>query len=269
MANFISHGLKRVVAAAISGKNGASFPILAGPLQGMHVPKPIATQSMGMLLGRYEPGLVDKVLSLAGSIKVAYDVGSHVGYMAVVFCRCGGAERVYAFEPVPSNASLIREMAAENQLTSRIVIVARALADENGPHLMHSWRSSSMFFLEKARDEQLVDAAGTFTVETCTMDSFVFDGLNKPPDFVKIDVEGAEELVIKGALQTFRTFYPRILLEIHGPKNAEKTWARLAPLRYEWRHIDASGKEKHIRYDDLSGFFSKDSWTAHFFLSKG
>jgi FkbM family methyltransferase len=269
MANLLSNGLKRVAAAAISGTNRTSVPIVAGPLQGMRVPKSVAIQSMGMLLGHYEPGLVDKVLSLAGSIKVAYDVGSHVGYMAVVLCRCGGAERVYAFEPVPSNTSQIREMAAENQLTPRIVIVAKALGDEDGPQLMHSWQSSSMYFLERARDEQLVDAASAFMVETCTMDSFAFDGSNKPPDLVKIDVEGAEELVIKGALQTFRTFYPRILIEIHGPKNAERTWGRLAPLRYEWWHIDASGKESHIRHDDLSGLFSKDSWTAHFFLSKG
>jgi FkbM family methyltransferase len=260
--------LKPMAHLAISLKKHGSIAIIAGPLTGKRVPASIAAQNPGMLVGHYEPDVVNKILSLSASIKTAYDVGSNVGYMALAFCHCGKAEEVYAFEPVPSNASLIREMAAENQLTSQIVVVTKALTNENGIQLMHTWQSASMFFLESARDEQLVDSAAAFKVESCTMDSFVFDGSHKPPDIIKIDVEGAEDLVIKGAMQTLRTFSPRILIEIHGPKNAEKVWESMAILQYKWWHINANGEEKQIQHEDLPRLFSPDSWTAHFFLSK-
>lgn len=269
MLNYLANSPKRVVRTWISNKNGGSLAIFAGPLKGRRLPKSIAARNLGMLVGRYEGGVIDKILSLSGSIKTAYDVGSNVGYMALALCHCAEAEKVFAFEPAPSNVSLIREIAAENHLASQMMIVTKALSNENGTQMMHSWRDPSMFFLESARDGQMVDSTRAFTVETCTMDSFVFDGSNKPPDFVKIDVEGAEDLVIRGAMQTLRAFYPRLLIEVHGPKNAEKLWASLVPLRYEWWHVKANGKENPIRQDDLAGLFSKDSWTAHLFLSRG
>ncbi|NTW99742.1 MAG: hypothetical protein HGB35_07425, partial [Geobacteraceae bacterium] len=55
-------------------------------------------------MGRYESSVIDKILSLSDSVKVAYDIGSHVGYIALALCHCTKAE-VYAFEPVPSNVS--------------------------------------------------------------------------------------------------------------------------------------------------------------------
>jgi FkbM family methyltransferase len=268
-ANALACKLKPVARRLISARRSSSFPVLAGPLKGQRIPASVAAQSLGMLAGRYEPGVVKKFLSLAGSIKAAYDIGAHVGYISLALCHCARAERVYAFEPVPTNADLVREMAYENHLNSRITLVRKAVSDDIRTQPMHSWQSSSMFFLEGARAEQVVDTAKTITVEVCTIDSFVFDCANRPPDFLKIDVEGAEELVLRGALRTLSTFYPRILLEAHGPKNAEKTWARLEPLQYQWRHLDEAGKERPIRREDLSRLFSKEVWTAHFFLSKG
>jgi FkbM family methyltransferase len=261
--------LKRVAPAVISAKKGNSFPVIAGPLKGIHLPKPVAMQNLGMLVGRYEPQVVRKIRSLAGSIKVAYDIGSHVGYMAVVLCHCGGAERVYAFEPVPSNAFLIETLAADNRLASKIMVVPKAVANADGIQRMHTWRSSAMFFLDSARDGQPVNPADAFTVQASTLDSFVFEDVEDPPDFIKLDVEGAEELVIQGALRTIGTYNPRILIEIHGPKNALNTWSRLAPFQYEWKHIAPNGKENQIFCaDDLPKLFSEDSWTAHFFLSR-
>jgi FkbM family methyltransferase len=266
--HFPANSLKRLAQIWISAKNEGSLSIVAGPLKGRRLPRSIAARSVGMLVGRYESGVVRKILSLAGSIKVAYDVGSNVGYVALALCHCAKAEEVFAFEPVPSNLDLIRDIAAENHLTSHMIPVPKALSDENGTQMMYSWWDSSMFFLESARDDQNVAPTQAFPVETCTMDSFIFDGSNKPPDFIKIDVEGAEDLVIKGAMRTLQTFNPRLLIEVHGPKNAEKIWASLSPLGYQAWHIKANGKEERVRQDDLAGLCTRDSWTAHLFLSR-
>ncbi len=268
--NLLLRGLKRVAPVLIAAKRGESVPIIVGPLRGMHLPRPVAIQNLGMLVGRYEASVVRKILSLEGLIKVAYDIGSHVGYMALVLCRCGGAESVYAFEPVPSNATLIQAIAAYNRLNSKIVVVPKAVANENGAKRMYSYITSSMSFLDSARDGQPVSPDDAFTVEACTLDSFVFENSVMPPDFIKLDVEGAEDLALQGALQTIRTFHPRMLIEIHGPQNAERVWSRLTPFQYEWSHIEASGKENRIRsVGELSKLFSEDSWEAHLYLSRG
>jgi len=261
--------LKRAAPAVIEAKKGDSFPILSGPLKGVHLPKSVAGQNIGMLIGRYEPAVVQKILSLAGSIKVAYDIGSHVGYIALALCHCGRAERVYAFEPVSSNAQLIRAAAEQNQLTSRIEVVQKAVADTNGSQRMHTWDASSMFFLDSAHEGQPINPSQAFEVETCTLDSFVFENSGPPPDFIKLDVEGAEELVLQGASRTIGEFFPRILIEIHGPKRAEKIWSRLSPFQYEWLYITANGEERRIGNEsELTGLFSEELWTPHFFLSR-
>jgi FkbM family methyltransferase len=267
--NLLISSLKRAAPAVIAAKKGDSFPVLSGPLRGVRLPKSVAAQNMGMIFGRYELAVVKKIRSLAGSIKVAYDIGSHIGYMAVALCHCGRAGRVYAFEPVASNAMLIRALAALNQLTSRIVVVQKAVAHQNESQRMHTWKASSMFFIDTARDGQPVNPADAFTVDACTLDHFVFEDSRLPPDFIKLDVEGAEDLVLQGASRTIREFSPRILIEIHGPANADKTWSRLEPFQYEWRHIAENGEESRIeRKDDLPRLFSEDSWTAHFFLTR-
>lgn len=268
MLHFPANSLKRLAQIWISAQNGGSLSIVAGPLKGRRLPKSIAARSVGMLAGRYESGVVNKILSLTGSIKVAYDVGANVGYVALALCHCAKAEEVFAFEPVPSNVSLIREIAVENHLTSRLLPVMKALSDENGTQMMHSWWDPTMFFLESARDDQNVDPTKAFPVETCTMDSFIFDSSNKPPDFIKIDVEGAEDLVIKGAMRTLQTFNPRLLIEVHGPQNAERIWASLSPLGYQGWQIKANGREEPVCQDDLAELCTPDSWTAHLFFSR-
>lgn len=254
--------------AVISATKGNSFPVIMGPLKGIRLPKEVAIQNLGMLVGRYEPHVVRKIRSMAGSIRVAYDIGSHVGYMALVLCRCG-AGRIYAFEPVSSNAFLIEDVVADNGLASKVVVIPKAVAHADGRERIHTWQNSSMFFIGSAHDGQPLNPDDSFTVQSCTLDSFVFEDVEDPPDFIKLDVEGAEELVIQGALRTLGTYNPRMLIEMHGPRNALGCWSRLAPFQYEWTHIAGNGKETLISTaEGLTGIFSSSSWTAHFFLSR-
>jgi FkbM family methyltransferase len=253
---------------AIRSADPASVPILAGPLKGFRLPAGVVDENLGMLLGRYEANVVSKILSLQKPVRIAYDVGAHVGYMALALARPGAAERVFAFEPAPANFSRIRELIAINRMQDRIQPVPLALADRNGPQRLFSWRSSAMFLLESALDEQRVNREDAVAVEARTLDSFVFDDGNPPPDLIKIDVEGAEHLVIDGAARMLQTNLPRILMEIHGPRNAQKVWERLVPLRYEWWHLGSEGREIPVGPADLPPLFSKDAWTAHFFMAR-
>lgn len=72
-------------------------------------------------------------------------------------------------------------------------------------------------------------------VETVSLDSFVFEQGNAPPDFVKIDVEGAESSVLEGARRVLSTFRPVLLIELHSPEEDLRVGRLLTEFRYEAR----------------------------------
>src|SRR5579864_2668277 len=54
------------------------------------------------------------------------------------------------------------------------------------------------------------------TVPTISLDSFVYDQGHRPPDVLKIDVEGAESRVLTGAARLLRNHAPIMVLSVHG-----------------------------------------------------
>ncbi|HEY4500528.1 MAG TPA: FkbM family methyltransferase, partial [Candidatus Paceibacterota bacterium] len=70
-------------------------------------------------------------------------------------------------------------------------------------------------------------------VRTFTLDSIKELGVDRAPDIIKIDVEGAEALVLKGARKTITKHRPLILLEIHSIINMFNVLSFLASVSYE------------------------------------
>jgi hypothetical protein len=85
---------------------------------------------------------------------------------------------------------------------------------------------------------------------------------------IKIDVEGAEVMVLEGSLRTLSTYFPSIIMEIHGPANAEKTWDMIQSLNYSWLRLADEGRSAVSTKKELVSYFSKDFWTHHFLLTK-
>ena len=245
------------------------LPILAGPLKGRYFPKAEALSNLSMLFGRYEPQVVSVLLSMSDPIEVAYDIGAHVGFITLVLAeRTSPDGKVFSFEPAPENIALIQQVILQNSLQDKVSLIPIALADENGEQNLINWKSSSMYFLERAFEGQNASDRSSITVATCTLDSFVFEQLNPSPDLIKIDVEGAEALVIQGGLRTLDVYSPRLIIEIHGPNNAQKTWRLLRKFDYSWNLLTANGQGEVSSEEELLSFFSKSSWTHHFLLNR-
>jgi FkbM family methyltransferase len=246
---------------------GRGVPILNGPLKGKLLPRESAQQNLSMLFGRFEPSVVSQLLSGARMIRIAYDVGAHVGYMTLVLTEILSKNGiVFAFEPAPENIAVMQRMILQNSLQHKVSLIPIALADENGEQNLINWKSSSMYFLESAFDGQNVSNCSSITVATCSLDSFIFEQLNPPPDLIKIDVEGGEALVLQGGLRTLDVYSPELIIEIHGPSNAQKTWGLLRRFDYSWNRLTGNSLEKVSSEEELLSFFSKDSWTNHFLL---
>lgn len=161
-----------------------------------------------------------------------WDVGAHVGSTSLL-CARHGANRVLAFEPVQKN--LIRfksHLDANPSLASRIEILPVAVSHTCGDSELTVWEDSSMSQIvdrnvtpRRTRKHDLE----TVKVDTVSLDSLLEEG-RPAPRLVKIDVEGAEEIVLLGASRLISEHHPVILLEFHN------THAAVASIQFLKRY---------------------------------
>ncbi len=134
------------------------------------------------------------------------DVGANVG--AVTFAlaqRAGSAGRVFSFEPGPPTFERLKNNLALNpQLHATITPIRRGLADL--PGTLH-WQECA----HNRGNAELGDSG--VAVEVTTLDTFAASSHFPRLDFLKIDVEGMEFEVLKGAQATLQQFHPVIYFE--------------------------------------------------------
>ena len=131
---------------------------------------------------------------------VVLDVGAHVGYYALLAARQVGPEgKVYAFEPEPSNHTLLLKNIRQNGYEN-IMVRRSAVADQTG--------DSTLFLSAPDNGRHSIyqhnfPQQGTVSVDTVTIDDFLESEGWPTVDLVKIDVEGAEIRVLTGMAQLF------------------------------------------------------------------
>lgn len=180
--------------------------------------------------------------------KVIFDIGAHIGFHSFYFARLVGPKgKVYAFEPNPKNVqrlNLIREknLDIKNIISVFDIAVSDVLGTEefSMSEDIESGRSSGGF----------IDTADTiwgreafkmrgFTekkVKTIPLDLFKQElGIQESPDLIKLDVEGAESLVLLGAKNTLMGKKPILLLEVHSMLNMFNVVSILSSLSYEMK----------------------------------
>ncbi|MEA2193508.1 MAG: hypothetical protein QOI73_3629 [Solirubrobacteraceae bacterium] len=141
------------------------------------------------------------------------DGGAHIGlYTLMSSARIGATGRVHAFEADPYNLAALRLNVLRNGLHN-VDIVAMALSDRAGTSTYHV---SSGTIASSLVSKRYVDDATEISVETTTIDA-VLGSRPAPYVVVKLDVEGAEERVLRGAQRTLRTCAAGCVLAEHNP----------------------------------------------------
>jgi FkbM family methyltransferase len=136
------------------------------------------------------------------------DVGANVGYFTALASRLvGPAGRVVALEPNSENCRLILLTTLVNGMDN-VELLPLAAGAQRGWHYFSAHVGSNGGFISSTA-EDLRDGRGT-VVATFPLDDLI-DG---PVDFVKLDVEGAEGLVLEGARELMERCRPIVVSEL-------------------------------------------------------
>ena len=179
------------------------------------------------------------------------DVGANCGIYTVLGCTVNPNVRVVAVEPVPKIAAALANNVTQNGLGSRVTILNVALSDLDGSVYFHEAEDSTMGSL--AVNGYHGQPGKVIQVKCRTLDSLV-EELNLRPDFVKIDVEGFEHVVLSGASHTLSKFRPRIVLEANPGDPTTSMTEILSKHGYRFQNITDSGLERRSEISPVQGY---------------
>jgi FkbM family methyltransferase len=195
-----------------------AVPGFAGryPYQGtlVHFPrKTIVIQAL-CKNGVFEPEIVDRLVRLARPNSTVFDVGANIGLMAIAVLRARSTTRVVSFEPSPNSLPFLQRTAAGSQYADRWTIIGKATADQPGERDFHVGQAADALYDGFNSGARIRDAR-TMRVPVTRLDD-EWHALGSPDvSVVKIDVEGAEALVLAGARALLTACQPALLIEWH------------------------------------------------------
>jgi FkbM family methyltransferase len=202
------------------------MPILQGKLKGMHWIT--GASQHGCWLGSYEYNkqlLFEKTIT-QGS--VVFDLGAHVGFHTLLASVLVGSQgKVFAFEPMPANLVYLKKHLQLNRVTN-VTVIEAAVSDCSG--IAYFEVSSSSF-------QGHLSSQGTLQVKTVSLDELVAKGEIPNPDYIKVDVEGAEMEVLSGAKSVLTKAHPTIFLATHGDDIQRQCRHFLTSLDYKLQPI--------------------------------
>ena len=143
------------------------------------------------------------------------DIGAYFGDSAIWWAKEFEA-KVIAFEPLPEVFKELTENLRLNHVEDKVIAYNVALG--SGEKITGGKGKGTMF--NYADLEQ--------TLETKRLDDFKFEKV----DIIKIDVEGFEYEVLKGAVETIKRFHPKLILETHSTALRQKCDSLLKDLGY-------------------------------------
>ncbi len=196
-----------------------------------------ASSGIRFIKGTYEPKNVEAIQKTLREKDIAYDVGAHVGYFSVLMGDLvGDGGKVIAFEPRRLNLGYLRWHVSANHCEN-IEIVVKALGDHSGNAKLETRTGSGTGYISETGDED---------VEITSIDELVESGNIPPPTFLKIDVEGSEIAVLRGARKVIEKQRPRMILATHGDKIDAECRILLREWNYDMHDIDHESGTKEM-----------------------
>jgi FkbM family methyltransferase len=220
--------------------------INAGPAAGLQFEVTLPLDK-AIWAGTYESDFADAISRGVKGGDVCYDVGGYRGYMSGTMALAG-ASRVLTFEPLPANQQALQRLCDLNPGLN-IELKPIAVGNTDGSIQLRVMADASMGKLITSTFQSGAPTAGVIEVAIRRLDSMVQAGEIPPPRLIKIDVEGAELEVLRGAADVLTANRPLVFLEAHSGALEEACSQVLARHGYTIRRLELSSRgEEQTRH---------------------
>ena len=188
---------------------------------------------------------------------IVFDAGANIGLYVRFMLQKFGAGRVIAFEPAAQNQALLHENIRLGNCQNCVQVVAKALADYDGMDEFQtddiSTAGGTLNVVTQGGPSQARRQYGlspvTETVTVASLDTMVESGTLPAPNVIKVDVEGAEERLLRGAARTLKNHSPRLAIELHGIEESRAVVCFLLNVGYSL--FGFLNTEKGIIYKEI------------------
>lgn len=167
-----------------------------------------------------EQFVLQYIQQLPTSNRVALDIGANYGIYTIPMAH--KFSKVYAFEPHPDNQLILNNNIIGNRITN-VDIVPKAISNSSGMIKLntnpHNPGGHTLSKKVAAHKEWGFENSIEFDVPTVTLDEFCKD---LDVEFIKMDIEGAEDFVFEGAKEFLKRKSINIMIEVHNEVDRPK-----------------------------------------------
>lgn len=171
------------------------------------------------LFGNFQSHVThSKYLNIEDS-DIVFDIGANFGIMSLQFAKAAPKAKVYAFEPTHYALKRFKKNLSLNpELAKRIIPVNTFISAKTEANAdikaFSSWKVDAKENASELHPVHLGTAKGTEGVASITLNDFCLQNSIPKIDFIKIDTDGHEYEILKGAKDVISKFRPKIIFEI-------------------------------------------------------
>jgi FkbM family methyltransferase len=179
---------------------------------------------------------------------IFYDIGANYGFYTCLAQEFIIDGQIHAFEPNPKIFRLLKEN-SRLDIFKNTFLNEIALSDKTGEAEFYDREAGRHSGVSSLIKHSNFKRYKTIKVKTITLDEYILD--HKPPTIMKIDVEGGEPFVLKGALKLLKKYKPMIIMEFLPDDLHREAVNILSNNGYRTFKIDSDGNLSIINEKDL------------------
>jgi FkbM family methyltransferase len=172
-----------------------------------------------------EPGTIEWInnFNLPDNEKIIFwDIGSNIGTFSIYAAKKHSNIEVYSFEPSTSNLGLLSKNISLNDLNKKININPLPLSNESNKFLLMNEKlfveggAQNTFGEDYDFEGKKFTTSNSYNILGTSIDNLIDNNILKVPNYIKIDVDGIEHLILKGASKALKNVNIKsILVEIN------------------------------------------------------
>jgi FkbM family methyltransferase len=180
--------------------------------QKVYFPKKSVIFRRAVKEGIYEHAILGFILPLIKPGTEVFDIGANIGLMAIPFLSVNNSVKVISAEASPNSLPFLKKTQEASTFKDRWLIIDKAIAEKPGKINFHIASSENGAY-DSINNTQRINFKNTIEIDSTTID-LVWQNRHEPQvSFIKIDIEGADLLALKGAVSCIGKCRPSIAIE--------------------------------------------------------